>query len=164
MRILYVLPGPVGRIEAGLAEMERRLSILRSYAVSGTEVGIADVEGGPTSIESLYEEYLSIPRRTVERMLEMERDGYDAAVLGCYRDPGLDAVREVTERMVVVGPGEARGGTQRRRQNVVNTVLGVGVSNWVLWAVMVLFIAIYFVVTEIMNRREDEARNRGEGE
>lgn len=46
----------------------------------------------------------------------------------------------------------------------MNTVLGVGVSNWVLWAVMVLFIAIYFVVTEIMNRREDEARNRGEGE
>jgi cytochrome c-type biogenesis protein CcmH/NrfF len=57
-----------------------------------------------------------------------------------------------------------REGTQHGRQNVVNTILGVGVSNWVLWAVMVLFIAIYFVVTEIMNRREDEARNRGEGE
>jgi allantoin racemase len=106
VRILYILPGPVGRTEAGLAEMERRLSILRSYAAPGTEVEIADVEEGPASIESLYEEYLSIPK-TVERMLEAERDGYDAAVLGCYGDPGLDAVREVTERMVVVGPGEA---------------------------------------------------------
>jgi cytochrome c-type biogenesis protein CcmH/NrfF len=48
-----------------------------------------------------------------------------------------------------------------RRENDVTTILGVGVSNWVLWAVMVLFIAIYFVVTERMNRREDEARNRG---
>lgn len=43
----------------------------------------------------------------------------------------------------------------------MTTILDVGVSNWVLWAVMVLFIAIYFVVTERMNRREDEARNRG---
>lgn len=57
-----------------------------------------------------------------------------------------------------------REGTQRGRRYVVNTILGVGVSNWVLWAVMVLFVAIYFVVTEMMNRREDEARNRGEGE
>ena len=40
-------------------------------------------------------------------MLEAEKEGYDAAVLGCYGDPGLDAIREVTERMVVVGPGEA---------------------------------------------------------
>ena len=108
MRILYVLPGPVGRTGAGIAEMERRLSKLRSYAAPGTEVEIADVEGGPTSVESLYEKYLSIPRRTVERMLEAERDGYDAAVLGCYGDPGLDAVREVTERTMVDGPGEAR--------------------------------------------------------
>lgn len=100
MRILYVLPGPVGRTGAGIAEMERRLSKLRSYAAPGTEVEIADVEEDPTSVESPYEEYLSIPRRTVERMLEAERDGYG--------DPGLDAVREGTERMVVDGPGEAR--------------------------------------------------------
>jgi allantoin racemase len=106
VKIVYVLPGPMGRSEAGRAEMERRLSILRSYAAPGTEVDIADVDEGPASIESLYEEYLSIPK-TIERMLEAEKEGYDAAVLGCYGDPGLDAIREVTERMVVVGPGEA---------------------------------------------------------
>lgn len=106
MRILYVLPGPMGRTAAGGEEMDRRLEILRSYAAAGTEVDIADVDEGPASIESMYEEYLSVPR-TVERMLEAERDGYDAAVLGCYGDPGLDAVREVTGKMVVVGPGEA---------------------------------------------------------
>ena len=105
MRIVYVLPGPMGRNEAGRAEMERRLSILRSYAAPGTEVDITDVDEGPASIESLYEEYLSIPK-TIEKMLEAEREGYDAAVLGCYGDPGLDAIREVTERMAVVGPAK----------------------------------------------------------
>ncbi|MCQ6268362.1 aspartate/glutamate racemase family protein [Fictibacillus sp. WQ 8-8] len=106
MKIVYVLPGPMGRTEAGRKEMDRRLSILRSYACPDTEVDIVDVDEGPASIESLYEEYLSIPN-TVDLMLEMENKGYDAAILGCYGDPGLDAIREVTEKMVVVGPGEA---------------------------------------------------------
>ena len=88
VRIVYMLPGPLGPSEAGRAEMERRLSILGSYTAPGTEVDIADVDKGPASIESLYEEYLSIPK-TVKRMLEAEKEGYDAAVLGCYGDPGL---------------------------------------------------------------------------
>lgn len=46
----------------------------------------------------------------------------------------------------------------------MNTILGVGVSNWVLWAVMILFIGVYFVVTEIMNRKEDAVDKRGEDE
>lgn len=106
MKIVYVLPGPISRTEPGRQEMERRLEILRSYAAPGTHVDIVDVDEGPASIESLYEEYLSIPN-TVDLMLEMEKKGYDAAILGCYGDPGLDAVREVTGKMVVVGPGEA---------------------------------------------------------
>lgn len=106
MKIVYVLPGPMGRTEEGRAEMERRLSLLRVYAAPGTEVDIVDVDEGPASIESVYEEYLSIPS-TVEKMLEAEKQGYNAAILGCYGDPGLDAVREVTEKMMVVGPGEA---------------------------------------------------------
>jgi allantoin racemase len=106
MKIVYVLPGPMGQTEEGRAEMERRQSALRAYAAPGTEVDIVDVDEGPASIESLYEEYLSIPS-TVQKMLEAEREGYDAAILGCYGDPGLDAVREVTTKMVVVGPGEA---------------------------------------------------------
>jgi allantoin racemase len=106
VRIVYVLPGPMGRTEEGRSEMERRLHALRSYAAPGTEVEIADVDEGPASIESLYEEYLSIPP-TVEKMIELEKEGYDAATLGCYGDPGLDAIREMTQRMVVVGPGEA---------------------------------------------------------
>ena len=64
MKIVYVLPGPMGRSEAGRAEMERRLTILRSYAAPGTEVDIADVDEGPASIESLYEEYRAFRRRS----------------------------------------------------------------------------------------------------
>ena len=100
------MPGPMSRTPEGHAEMERRLSVLREYAASDTQVDIADVDEGPASIESLYEEYLSIPN-TIEKILEAEKAGYDAAILGCYGDPGLDAARDVTKQMVVVGPGEA---------------------------------------------------------
>ena len=106
MKVVYVLPGPMSRTAEGKAEMERRLSVLRAYAAPDTQVDIVDVDEGPASIESLYEEYLSIPN-TVEKMIEAEKAGYDAAILGCYGDPGLDAAREVTKEMVVVGPGEA---------------------------------------------------------
>jgi cytochrome c-type biogenesis protein CcmH/NrfF len=33
--------------------------------------------------------------------------------------------------------------------------LGLALSNWMIWIVMILFILIYFVVTERMNRREE---------
>jgi allantoin racemase len=106
MRILYVIPGPMGRSEAGAAEVARRGAKLREWAAAGTAADIRDVERGPASIESAYEEYLSVPA-TAEAMLEAERDGYDAALLGCFGDPGADAFRELLTRMVVVAPGEA---------------------------------------------------------
>ena len=38
---------------------------------------------------------------------EAERQGFDAAVIGCFYDVGLQAAREVAERMAVVAPCEA---------------------------------------------------------
>jgi allantoin racemase len=100
MRIIYVVPGPMDG-----AEMERRVGLLRDWASPGTEVDITCVSEGPASIESMYEEYLSIPA-TMKLMYEVQSQGYDAAILGCAGDPGLDAAREITDDMVVIGPGQ----------------------------------------------------------
>ncbi len=105
MRILYLIPGPMGRTPEGRAEVERRGSLLEKYAAPGTEVGIEDVPEGPASIESMYEEYLSIPA-TVRRAVELESEGWDALILGCFGDPGLDAFRELLS-IPIIGPGEA---------------------------------------------------------
>jgi len=105
MKISYLVPGPMGRNEAGEAELQRRKGLLEQYAAPGTVVGVDDVPTGPASIESMYEEYLSIPA-TVRRALELEQEGWDAIVLGCYGDPGLDAFRELMS-IPIVGPGEA---------------------------------------------------------
>ncbi len=105
MKIVYLVPGPMGRSPAGQAELQRRGALLRQYAGPGTEVGIEDVPQGPASIESMYEEYLSIPA-TAQRAVELEQEGWQAIILGCYGDPGLDALRELVS-FPVIGPGEA---------------------------------------------------------
>lgn len=105
MKLVYLIPGPMGRTPEGRVEVERRLSLLREYAGPGTDVDIRDVASGPASIESMYEEYLSIPA-TVEEALKLEAEGYDAIILGCYGDPGLDALRELVS-IPIIGPGEA---------------------------------------------------------
>lgn len=105
MRIVYLVPGPMGRTPEGKAEVERRGSYLKRWAGPDTEVGIHDVAEGPASIESMYEEYLSIPA-TCRRAVELEEEGWDAIILGCYGDPGLDALRELLT-IPAIGPGEA---------------------------------------------------------
>ena len=102
MRIAYVVPGPMHLTSYGETEMERRQQRLRDWAFAGTDVRVVAVDRGPASIESNYEEYLSI-EATAEKVMALADAGYDAAIVGCFGDPGLDGLREVTD-MLVVGP------------------------------------------------------------
>ncbi len=104
MRIVYIMPGAVSRGPHGPAELERRRGILQGWAVPGCEIAVVDLDQGPFSIESSAEEYLAVPG-LLRRVQEAERDGFDAAIVGCYGDPGVDACREIA-RIPVVAPGE----------------------------------------------------------
>lgn len=105
MRIAYVVPGPMSKGPMGLKEMKRREVLLNEWAFEGTTVSVVDVPTGPASIESAYEEFLAIPA-TVDRLVACEQEGFDAAIIGCFGDPGLEAAREMV-KMPVVGPCEA---------------------------------------------------------
>jgi allantoin racemase len=103
-RILYLVPGSLTRVR-GAAELERRRAVLQAWAAPGVAVGIAENAGGPDSIESAWEEYLSVPG-SFEVAVDAEAGGYDAIVLGCFGDPGLDGFREILS-VPIVGPCEA---------------------------------------------------------
>ena len=105
MQIAYVVPGPMSKGPMGSAEVQRRERLLNQWAFDGTRVSVVDVETGPTSIESAYEEMLAIPA-TLDLIRDCERRGFDAAIIGCFGDPGLEAARELV-RMPVVGPAES---------------------------------------------------------
>jgi len=65
-------------------------------------VDIAWLDYGPQSLESYF--YLSLIEADVLRIVKKaEKNDYDAAIIGCFCDPALDAAKEICERMVVVG-------------------------------------------------------------
>lgn len=105
MRGLYLVPGWMTAREGGAEELARRRAVVQRVAGSDWTMDAWEVEGGPSSIESAYEEYLSVPG-AIERLVEAERAGIDGVVLGCFGDPGIDAMREMVS-IPVIGPGEA---------------------------------------------------------
>jgi allantoin racemase len=106
MNIRYIVPGPMSKTSLGAAELERRHRMLERWASHDTVVTICDAPTGPASIESAYEEYLCIPA-LAEAFLAAEGDDVDAAIVGCFDDPGVDALRELATRTVAVGPAMA---------------------------------------------------------
>jgi allantoin racemase len=97
-RILYI--GPVnmsGRIyERGIED----------HARPGNEITSVSFTRGSRHLEYHYYEALTVPD-IVHTVLEAERQGYDAAVIGCFYDLALHECREMATRIVVTAPCES---------------------------------------------------------
>ena len=105
MKIAYAIPGPMHLTDMGVEEMERREQKLRSWAFADTQVDVVSVDSGPATIESIYEEYLTlVPFGELTEKLTAQ--GYDGIIIGCFGDPGLDGFREISD-LVMVGPASA---------------------------------------------------------
>ena len=74
----------------------------RAVAAAGTVVTAVNPDMGPASIESHYDEALSVPGLLAEiaraQAGEPTADGF---VIACFGDPGLDAARELADGPVV---------------------------------------------------------------
>jgi allantoin racemase len=90
MRIAYIGP-------------KNREAALQAFVSPGVTVEARPRYSGPKSIESMWEEYLSVPG-LLEAVVELEREGFDAVVPGCFGDPGIDAARELVS-IPVLGIG-----------------------------------------------------------
>jgi allantoin racemase len=73
-----------------------------ALTVAGPDTSVLAVtpDTGPASIESHYDEALSVPGVLAE-IAAGERKGVDGYVIACFGDPGLDAAREVAAGPVV---------------------------------------------------------------
>lgn len=74
-------------------------------AAETTEVGVCNLDYGPASVESEYDEALCIPN-FLEKAIEAEKEGYDGIISFCFGDPGVKPAREVLQ-IPVVGAAEA---------------------------------------------------------
>jgi allantoin racemase len=71
-------------------------------AVAGADVSVRGVtsEIGPESIESHYDEAMSVPG-VLKAIRQGECEGADGYVIACFGDPGLDAARELATGPVI---------------------------------------------------------------
>jgi allantoin racemase len=73
-------------------------------ARTDTTVSHVELDVGPASIESAFDEALALPD-TIAKIVQAEQEGADAVVVDCFGDPGMDAGREATETLVL-GPAQ----------------------------------------------------------
>jgi allantoin racemase len=93
----------------------------RGAAGPGTGVVAVSPPMGPASIESHYDEALSVPGLLAEITGGQAADGY---VIACFGDPGLDAAREVAPGPVVgIAEAAMRAATYLGRSFTVVTTL-----------------------------------------
>ena len=70
-----------------------------------TNLTVVCPDKGPYSIESAYDEAISIPP-TLELVKKANQEGHEAVVIACFSDPGLRAAREISQ-IPVIGIEEA---------------------------------------------------------
>ena len=98
-KILYIDPVGVEVVAAGR-------DFLSSQKQEGTELTMVTLPRGPEHLEYRYYEALVLVD-ILHLVQEAEQQGFDATVIGCFYDVGLQAAREVAKRMAVVAPCEA---------------------------------------------------------
>lgn len=97
MRLLVINPNST-------ASMTEKIgAAARAAAGPGTEIQAVNPPQGPVSIEGYYDEALSVPG--LLRIIQTAAD-FDAVIIACFDDTGLDAARCLTDRPVI-GIGEA---------------------------------------------------------
>jgi allantoin racemase len=94
VRILVINPNTTLTMTATIGECAR------AVAGPGVTVDAVSPSTGPVSIESHYDDAMSVPGVLAE-IAEGEREGVDAYVIACFGDPGLLAAREVAAGPVV---------------------------------------------------------------
>lgn len=97
MKILVISPVTGKELLKGDREYFQRL------ADPETEVEVARVQKGPTSIETFHDAVYAGPE--ILRLVREKHDTVDAIVVNCFADPAVDAAREITDK-VVLGPAE----------------------------------------------------------
>ena len=76
-----------------------------AVAAPGTRISATQPDSGPVSIESHFDEAVSV-LGVLDEIRAGEREGVDAYIIACFGDPGLNAARELT-RAPVIGIAEA---------------------------------------------------------
>ncbi len=103
IRIRYQFATAKHHSEVGMAEVERRQAMLHQWVGPGVTADVGLPQAGPASVESRTDAALTVPE-FLRHVVQAEEDGYDAVIVSCFSDPGMDAARELVS-IPVLGSG-----------------------------------------------------------
>lgn len=103
IRIRYQFATAKHLSEVGMAEVERRQAKLDEWVGPGATVQIGLPDSGPASVESRTDAALTVPA-LLRGVVQAEKDGFDAVIVSCFSDPGMEAARELVS-IPVLGSG-----------------------------------------------------------
>ena len=86
------------------ATMDDRERMLKAALSSDAEVSVDCIKRGPDELDCNTDEAFAAAEM-VKESIRAEKEGYDAIVIYCFSDVGIDAIRE-NVRIPVIGPGE----------------------------------------------------------
>lgn len=99
-RIMWINP-------IGISALDLPIKIfLDSLKKPETCINVVSLKKGPSHLNYHYYE-AGVLLDTVNLVRQAEQEGYDAAIIGCFYDTGLHESREITDRLIVVAPGES---------------------------------------------------------
>ncbi len=84
--------------------MDDREQMLRSALSSDAEISVDCIKKGPDELDCNTDEAFAAAEM-VRESIRAEKEGFDAIVIYCFSDVGIDAIRE-NVRIPVIGPGE----------------------------------------------------------
>jgi len=99
-RILWI--NPIG-IDADNQSIQE---FLNSVKHPETEVKVVSLGRGPHHLRYHYYESLVLSD-TLTMIRTAESESYNAAIIGCFYDPGLHAAREIAKNLIVTAPAES---------------------------------------------------------
>jgi len=81
-------------------------AILTQVVDAATRLEYRSLGKGPEHLQ--YKTYrAAILMQLVSMIKQAENEGFDAVIVGCFLDPSVEEGREIAERTLIVGPGEA---------------------------------------------------------
>ncbi|MGC8618762.1 MAG: aspartate/glutamate racemase family protein [Thermoplasmata archaeon] len=71
----------------------------RNLKEPSTEISVRNLEAGPKTIETYLDIALASPE--IARLVYKEQENFDAFIIDCFADPGLEASREISRKLVL---------------------------------------------------------------
>ena len=122
--ILYI--NPIKKID-GLDETMRGF-FNNAKSLATERVDVVSFATGPSHLEHHFYEAL-VAQDILKTVKKAEIDGYDAAIIGCFYDPFLDAAKEICDHMVVTAPAQS---SMHLAATIANTFsIIVGRNKWI---------------------------------